>query len=151
MSDNGVWATSPERFHLAQAYHQVAEVIGWDRAVDFGMKVWELKRPPSRCKSDPVHGGGYGHIYIPKALTRFAGGELVRLAGRDAAELLVAAFPGLCLEFPCVVSASIARRNRAIAQQVAEGRRAIDVAWSFDLTERQVRRIVKRETIRHGV
>lgn len=150
MSDSCLWADAPERFHLAQAYHQAAEVIGWDRAIEFGMKVWEAKRPPSRSKSDPIHGGGYGCIYIPRALTRFSGGELIRLAGREAAERLVKAFSGMYLEFPCIVSASIARRNKAISQQVAEGRRIADVAWAFDLTDRQIRRIVRQESSRHG-
>jgi len=135
------WETAPERFLLAKAYREVAEVIGWNRAVDFGMRVWEEKRPPSHAVTDPVHGGGWGIIYIPTALTDSAGRELVRLAGSEDAGRLVKAFPGISLEFPCIVAASIPRRNKAITEQVADGHRVAVVACCFDITERQVRRI----------
>jgi len=149
LSDKGLWDTTPERFALAKAYHEVAAVIGWDRAIEFGMKVWERKRPPSQRKSNPVHGGGRGTIYVPRAIGGRVGSELVAMAGEDVAPLLAAAFGGESLQFPCIVSASIARRNKVIAQQVADGLRVASVAWGFDLTERQVRNIVKQESLQH--
>lgn len=149
LADESVWARAPERLALAAVYHEVAEIIGWDAAVDFGMKVWETKRPPSRAKYHPVHGGGYGVIYIPHALTAIAGGELIRLAGRQNAKRLVHQFPGLNLSFPCIVAASMARRNKAISQQIADGCSMASVAFGFDLTERQVRRIIKKDSAQH--
>lgn len=105
------------------------------------MRIWEAKRPPSHASSDPVHGGGRGLIYVATALTDSSGGELVRLAGAGDAARLVRAFPVITLEFPCIVAASIPHRNKAIAQQAANGYRVVAVACCFGITERQVRRI----------
>lgn len=146
MIDNGVWAHAPERFALPQVYHEVAAVIGWDAAVDFGMSVWQTKRPPSQQKTDQVHGGGRGTIYIPNAINDHAGRELIALAGIKTALRLVDGFGGESLQFPCIVTASLGRRNRAISKQVADGHSVRSVAWCFDLTDRQVRRIVRKET-----
>jgi hypothetical protein len=142
-----LWAALPERFALAQAYHEVAEVIGWDRTIDFGMTVWETMRPPSRRKKYARDCSGV--IYIPQKISEFSGVELVKLVGREDADRLVARFRGTCLWFPNIEAASISHRNRAIARQVAEGRRAAVVACLFDLNERSVRRIVRQESSRH--
>lgn len=143
------WANLPERFALANVYHEVAAVIGWDMAVDLGMYVWQNKRPPSRFYTDAIHGGGVGVMYIPATLTGRNGRELVELLGQESAEKLVAHFAGASLRFPCVVSASIGRRNKAIAACVARGDRIAVVACLFDLTERQVRRIAQQEASSH--
>jgi hypothetical protein len=137
------WEDLPERFALAQVYHDVARVIGWDRAIAFGMNVWREKRPPSRC-----HINGRGFIYIPSELGGRRGGggsELIRLAGERDAALLVKEFPTHELEFPNIVSASIGRRNRAIVQHLSDGLRTAVVACAFGITERQVRNIASKE------
>ena len=126
---------------LADIYHQVAAVIGWRRAVNFGYAVWELKRPPSRAETHPVHGGGAGMIYIPHSISGKSGRDLVTLAGDYDAQKLVRFFSGQTLEFPCLVKASISQRNKAIAEQVAAGSSVGAVAFCFCLTDRQVRRI----------
>lgn len=141
MDDGSAWASSSERFALAQVYHDVAAVIGWDAAIEFGMAVWEQKRPPSRAKTNSVHGGGRGVIYIPRSLAQARSSHLVRLAGKDGAARLSAAFGGLYLEFPCVIAASVRRRNRAITEQIEAGARTQAVAGVFDLTPQHVRRI----------
>ncbi|CAN7353450.1 hypothetical protein LJR143_001867 [Pseudoxanthomonas sp. LjRoot143] len=148
MSDESWWATAPERFTLAQAYHLVAEVIGWDAAVNFGMKVWDAKRPPSSTATSSVHGGGRGVIFIPKTINVFFGRNLVDMVGTENALKLAAAFGGERLEFPCIARASIRGRNRAIAQRIAEGARTRTVAVEFDLTEQHIRRIAKATSIR---
>ena len=138
------WEDLPERFALPKVYHEVAAVIGWDRAIAFGMSVWTEKRPPSRCQDY-----GRGVIYIPhelRGLVGHYGAELIRLAGERDAALLVGAFCGLFLEFPNIVSASIGRRNRAIAQHMADGLRPAVVACAFGITERQARNIAKKES-----
>ena len=137
------WAGLPERFALAPVYHDVARVIGWDRAVSFGMAVWHQKRPPLRN-----HKNGHGVVYIPHALggqLGRGGAELIRLAGESDAALLVGAFCGLSLEFPNIVSTSIGRRNRAITQYIADGLRPAVVACAFGITDRQARRIASKE------
>ena len=140
----GSWEVLPERFALPKVYHEVARVIGWDRAIAFGMNVWREKRPPSRCQDH-----GRGVIYIPHELggrIGNGGAELVRLAGESNAALLVGAFCGLFLEFPNIVSTSIGRRNRAITQYIADGLRPAVVACAFGITERHVRRVASRES-----
>jgi hypothetical protein len=132
---------------LGSAYHEVAAVIGWDRAVQFGFAVWQTKRTPSHAAYDPIHGGGRGDIYIPTALTEQHGQELVRLAGAEDAALLVKAFPGTTLGFQCLVRASIPRRDRAIAEQVKDGWSVAVVAVLFDLGEKQVRRICQKQGV----
>lgn len=143
MSNKSWWDTSPERFMLAQAYHQVAEVIGWDAAIAFGMKVWETKRPPSSIRPNATAGGGRGVIYIPKTLNVFFGRELVALVGTADALKLATAFGGEHLEFPCIAKASVRRRNSAITAQVASGTPVRTVAAAFGLTEQHIRRIAK--------
>lgn len=143
MSDKSWWATAPERFMLAQAYHLVADVIGWDAAIAFGMKVWETKRPPSSIRRNATGGGGRGVIYIPKVLNVFFGRELVELVGTEAALKLAASFGGEHLEFPCIAKASIRGRNRAIAEQAANGVRVRTISAQFGLTEQHIRRIAK--------
>lgn len=134
------WEDLPERFALAQVYHDVARVIGWDRAIAFGMSVWTEKRPPSRGQDY-----GRGVIYIPTKLNHWCGLELIRLAGERDAALLVKEFPTHELEFPNIVSASIGRRNRAIVQHLSDGLRTAVVACAFGITERQVRNIASKE------
>ena len=137
----GSWEERPERFALAPIYHDVAEVIGWDRAIRFGWRVWWEKRPPSG-----IHDRARGLIYIPKKLRKRCGSELIRIAGEHDAALLVNAFGGMPLEFPNILPASISRRNRAIVQQIQEGIRPSFVAASFGLSLRQVRRIASMES-----
>lgn len=132
---------------LAQAYHLVAEVIGWDAAIEFGMKVWETKRPPSSRRLNAVGCGGRGVIYIPRALNVFFGRELVAIAGSANALKLAAAFGGEHLEFPCIAKASVRRRNLAIGEQVARGTSVRLVAAQFGLTEQHVRRIAKANLV----
>lgn len=137
------WAELPERFALSPAYHEVARVIGWDRAISFGMSVWREKRPPSRKNN------GRGVIYIPRELggnLGSGGAELIRLAGEADAAKLVGAFCGLHLEFNNIVPASIGRRNRAIIQHLRDGMSAVAVACAFGITDRQVRRIASRKS-----
>lgn len=139
MAESG-WDSAPERFALAPIYHVVAEAIGWDAALDFGLAVWQEKRPPSRASS-----GGRGVIYIPRQLDGRLAKDLVRLAGPENAALLIKRFQGASLEFPNIVPASIGRRNRAIIESLREGQRPTVVACAFGLTDRQIRRISNRE------
>lgn len=139
------WENLPERFALPKVYHDVAAVIGWNRAIAFGMSVFMEKRPPSRREDH-----GRGVIYIPHELggrIGNGGAELIRLAGESDAALLVGAFCGLSLEFPNIVSTSIGRRNRAIVQHISDGLRPAVVACAFGITERQARRIASKESL----
>lgn len=141
MVDEGVWSRAPERLALANAYHEVAAVIGWDAAIDFGLAVWEMKRPPSRRKAGCWD--RQGMIYIPATIKKDSGRELVAMVGLQDALLLAEAFGGTQLEFPNITAASIQRRNKAIAEQVADGWFLNHVAATFGLTGRQVRRICR--------
>lgn len=132
---------------LAQSYHMVADVIGWEAAIEFGMRVWETKRPPSKPSGKAVRGGGRGVIYIPRTINAFFGRDLVDLVGAKDALKLSAAYGGEHLEFPCIAKASIRRRNSAIATQLCSGASAREVATLFDLTEQHVRRIAKATPI----
>lgn len=132
---------------LGSAYHEVAAVIGWERAVAFGFAVWQEKRTPSHAAYDPVHGGGRGDVYIPTALSDRHGQELIRLAGPESAAALIKAFPGATFGFQCLVPASIPRRDRAIAEQVKDGWSVATVAALFDLGERQIRRICQAQGV----
>lgn len=131
----------PERYALPETYQRVAEVIGWDAAIAFGLAVWQEKRPPSQSKIF-----GRGSIYIPRALDGRCGKDLVRLAGPENAALLVKEFHGMQLSFSNMVAASISRRNRAIADQIQQGISTRVVAESFGMTDRQIRRIKQMES-----
>lgn len=148
LTETDLWAEAPERFTLSSAYHDVARLIGWDRAIEFGMAVWREKRPPSTAPSDPIHGGGRGMIYIPSKLYGTFGRELIRLAGLESAGRISRAFPGCYLVFSSIVCTTTSRRNRIISEQVANGARIAAVACCFDVTERQVRRIFARSGLK---
>lgn len=136
------WEKAPERLKLGQTYHEVASVVGWDRAVEIGMLAWHNASPPSKRRGrDAGRRGGFGAIYVPQKIDASGGQKIVKLIGMEDARRLVAAFPGEQLCFQSIEAASFDRRNRAIAEQVAEGRRAAVVAACFDLDERHVRRI----------
>lgn len=146
--ENSYWAKAPERFLLGKAYHDIASVVGWDRAVEIGSRVWELRTPPSR-RQDRGRGlrGGAGRIYIPKNFDPLRDLAIVRIAGIEDAKRLIERFAGDAFEFPCIAVATTARRNRAIVEAVAEGTRKKVVACSFGMTERQVRRICRTERV----
>lgn len=132
---------------LSNAYHEVAAVLGWERAIEFGMRVWETKRPPSHRRTGA--GDRRGAIYIPSSIGDFAGTSLVSIVGHMDAVRLVDRLGGSYLQFSDTVPASIARRNEAVAQQVTGGFSVASVAACFDLSRRQVRRIAKTEADRH--
>lgn len=138
----GHWDRSPERFNLPSAYHIIAPVVGWDRAVQIGMRVWEVCAPPSRS-GGPGHRsrGRMGSLYVPRRINPAVPNRIVEIAGPDDAAKLVAAMPGEQLFFACIESVSTTRRNHAIAEQVASGWPTVAVAQSFGITPRQVRRI----------
>lgn len=144
LSAESQWESDPERFALPETYHRVAEVIGWDAAIAFGMGVWEEKRPPSQAQIF-----GRGMIYIPRALDGRCGKDLVRLAGPENAALLVEEFSGMQLAFSNIKSASIRRRNRAVITQFNQGLKDKIVAYSFGLTDRQIRRIINKGTAKN--
>lgn len=136
------WDRSPERFSLPSAYHVIAPVVGWDRAVQIGMRVWEVCAPPSRSGGPGRRSRGrMGSLYVPHRINPKTPDRIVEIAGMEDAAKLVAEMPGEQLFFPCIESASITRRNRAIAQQVADGWPTAIVAQGFGITARQVRRI----------
>jgi hypothetical protein len=139
------WEYAPERLALANVYHEVAAVIGWDAAVDFGFEVWRTKRPPSR--RDGKSHDRRGAIYIPRTISEKYGRDLVSIAGANNAARLVEAFAGATLFFPDILSASKQRRNEAIAEQVRSGFRVATVAALFEMDERHIRAICKQ----HGV
>lgn len=140
-----MWATAPQRFYLPPIYHQVAEVIGWDHAVDLGCYVAEFKRPPSRRKKEARHSGS-GTLYV----RRDCGGRVMQaiasVIGWDATASLAQAFGGESLEFCGIERAFLAGRNRAIVERFTYGYSARDVAASFGITDRQVRRICQDES-----
>lgn len=137
------WDNTPARFNLPSAYHLIAPVVGWDRAVQIGMRVWEACAPPSRSGGAGRRSRGRtGSIYIPHRINPDVPNRIVEIAGLEDAAKLVAAMPGEQLSFACIESASVAGRNRAIAAQVADGWPVVAVAHGFGITPRQVRRIV---------
>ncbi|MGR4877273.1 Mor transcription activator family protein [Pseudoxanthomonas sp. LARHCG66] len=82
-----------------------------------------------------------GSLYVPHRINPETPNRIVQIAGLEDAAKLVAAMPGEQLFFPCIESASLSRRNRAIAEQVADGWPTAAVARGFGITPRQVRRI----------
>jgi hypothetical protein len=134
---------------LSQTYHDVAAVIGWEKAVELGMAVWERKKPPGRQRQNRTGRGEGGVIYIPALIAEHSGRQLVELVGIDDALRLITAFGGTYLFFPSIERASRPRRDKAIAEQVRSGSRMAAVACAFGLTERQVRRIVQRQSAEH--
>ncbi|UNK57163.1 hypothetical protein MNQ95_13655 [Pseudoxanthomonas daejeonensis] len=142
MGNGDPWETAPVRFLLGRAYHDVAEVLGWQKAVDFGMDVWARKRPPSERKAQSVYGGGHGSIYIPEKVNSFFGHELVELLGEDDAKALSARLGGEILEFSAIAPAFKKQRNQAILDRAMEGLSPNVIAFLFELTPRSVRRII---------
>lgn len=130
-------------YFLAQVYHEVASVIGWEKAISFGMAVWREKRPPSQRRAEFAResGGGRGVIYVPSEIKEGRGTELVRLAGKEDAELLVERFGGMLLFFPSIEQASKKSRNDAILAASKAGTRKDIIAASFGMTVRNVHRI----------
>lgn|GEM_PF-6635491 len=148
MTDNSWWATAPERFKLARSYHEVAEVIGWDKAVKFGLEVWSRKRPPSQRRTCSVSGGaGRGVIYIPQLISGWKGRELAEMLGDEDADRMARAFGGEALEFGCIAPAFRRRRDEAIRTQFRDGKSLKSIARHFDLTDRRVRDIVASEPV----
>jgi DNA-binding CsgD family transcriptional regulator len=142
LTETTYWDRSPERFNLPSSYHVIAPFVGWDRAVEIGMRVWEVCAPPSRSGGPGRRSRGrMGSLYVPHRINLEAPNRIVQIAGLKDAAKLVAAMPGEQLFFPCIESASITRRNRAIAEQVADGWPTASVAQGFGITARQVRRI----------
>lgn len=125
---------------LAKDYQAVAEVIGWQRAVDFGLRVWETCRPPSRANTNDLGGGGTGFLYIPHAL---AGTKLSRLVGIEDARKIIARFAGETLQFPPIVVASTARRNRLVVASLANGHSLRSTCGAFGVTPRTILRITR--------
>lgn len=122
---------------LTGTYRQVADVLGWEKAYEFGRRVWEERRSPSRLASEKGRGGT---IYIPKALNDRVGGALLALLPVEDAKKLVCVFGGSHLEFgkPCQIGPS---RDQAIADSIRDGWSVQHVAVLFDLNEKTVRRI----------
>ena len=143
MFDN-YWENAPERWRLPQIYHEVAEILGWDKAVQIGLRVWDNKRPPSSLKT----AGGVGCLYVPKSLEVSGNSSVILdLLEYEDATKLVEEFSGQIIFFGNIESASVPRRNDAIRKEIAEGARAEVVACRFGLTARQVRRICNTATI----
>lgn len=122
---------------LTGTYRQVADVLGWEKAYEFGRRVWQERRSPSRLASDKGRGGT---IYLPKAISQRTGDALLKLLSAEDAELLVEALGSGQLEFgkPPEIGPS---RDDAIAQNVRDGWPLQYVAVLFELNERTVRKI----------
>jgi hypothetical protein len=138
LADASYWDTAPARFLLSPAYHQVAEILGWDRAVEIGYLVWEKKCAPSRHRKGV---GRVGALYVPGNVEPHS--AIVKLIGLDDARRLSAAFGGEQLCFPSLEAASIPSRNKAIRERATDGFRPEEIGATFDLTARQVRRICR--------
>lgn len=132
------WENLPERHFLATPYHEFAEVIGWDKAVELGFCVWEQRRSPSKMVGEDTR----GVIYVPKRCLGTCFEWIKSIIGNDDAEKIVRSFGGEIFTFPSLVKASIKRRNAAIISQVSEGTRIAVVAALFGLTERRIRNIL---------
>lgn len=139
-------ATRPERWRLSPTYLRVAEVIGFGRAVDLGMILWDANRFKSR--KVPVGRGRAAVLYVP---SRHRGPgvppaklpKIYRFASYEDAGRLIQAFRGERLEFVCIEAMSIPARNRSMAEQFAQlGMRDKQLAALYGLTPRQVRRIL---------
>lgn len=124
---------------LSEAYHLVAAVIGWDRAVDFGGRV------QSECQS-PSHSRGCqrGSIYIPHAPIRPDGSRsrVLDFLSLQDAEALGAVMGGSSLVFSHIRRTTLGLRNRAIVAQARAGASSRLLAAGHGIDERQVRRII---------
>lgn len=141
MSVADPWANAPERWLLSSSYQEIAEVIGWKKAVDLGTWVYETKKryKPGTSRDER------GTICIPVQRENATARGIAEVIGEDAAALLIRDFPGYRLIFGSIEPASIPRRNRAIVDALNAGVRVRVVACAFDITERQVRNIYRKE------
>lgn len=137
MSTADPWSNAPERFLLSSGYCEIAEVIGWKKAVDLGTWVFDTKKkrkPGSRDKR--------GTICIPASFNNATARAIAEVIGEDAATLLMRECHGCRPVFGSIEPASIPRRNRAIVEQLQQHDfHAELIAASFGLTARQVRNI----------
>ena len=139
------WASARERFLLAPLYHEVAAVIGWQKAVELGQWVYENRNPP--CRKAGRRYDRRGFLTVPRSASTRVAREIAAVIGEDATRALQAAFGGgEVLQFGSIEPASIPRRNRAIVEQLEDCGKIAAVACSFGLTERTVRRIYQGQT-----
>jgi hypothetical protein len=134
------WDTAPERHLLGDSYKLFASVLGWERAIDIGFRIWQEKRPPSKLGGVSDH-GSEGVIYVPKRISETKPPEIVRFGGEADSHKLSAALGGEVFTFPSLEMVFRGHRNRAIVKQVASGLRMDIVAASFGISERQARRV----------
>lgn len=113
---------------------QVADVIGRDRAL-YLVRTWRRTRSTNPNAQQLS-------IYIPAKLKPDREHELVRVMGWDDASKLVAAFRGEILNLSTCDGVQRAWRDQAIRRQAEQGLKAKALAHLFDMTDRQVRRIV---------
>ncbi len=126
---------------LGAGYHEMAEVIGWKKAVDLGMWVFENKK-----RNKTGHGDDRGTICIPISLETATARGMADVIGEDATKRLIQECPGCRPIFGSIEPASIPRRNRAICEQLKQHEFHWElIAASFGLTVRHVRNIYRAQ------
>lgn len=82
-------------------------------------------------------------LYVPKSLKGKSADRLVGVIGKDAAALLVQKFGGEIMSPSFPKSRYMAFRNWAIVEQHKGGASIEALSFLFDMTDRQIRNILK--------
>ncbi len=117
-------------------YKVIEDVIGKDLAIRL------VSSLPYRSKRVT---GFWRHrsLYVPKSLKGKSADRLVAVIGKDAAALLIQEFGGEILSPSYPKSRYLAFRNASIVEQRKGGVSIEALAFLFDMTDRQIRNVLK--------
>ncbi|MDH0238101.1 Mor transcription activator family protein [Aeromonas caviae] len=124
-------------FDLSRApdsFREIADVIGTE-------KTFQLIGQLPRCKTKKQT---HVILYVPKKIK--SDHALAKIIGVELATKLVEAFGGEILYPPICHDHYLTFRNKAVIDMVKRGASQKAVAWSFDMSDRQVRNILKKAT-----
>jgi hypothetical protein len=122
-------------YDLPESLRIVADVIGRTRA----MELAGMAATP-RPKGTIGRHGRSGCIYVPHP-DRVDGSRLEEMLGRDDAMKMARAFGGETLWLGMAHVVYLRFRDAAVRRMLAQGVKKVDVAWLFDLSDRQVRNL----------
>ena len=123
---------------LPASVQEIADVIGRDDALRL---VWRLPRCQVEDKRKPGATQERVMLYVPKKMK--PAHPLVRILGAEQAQKMVATFGGEILHPANCRGLHRAFRDREVRRQRAEGLSIKILAISFDLSERQIRNLVR--------
>lgn len=129
-------------FDLSRApdsFREIADVIGTENTFQL---IGQLPRCKTKKQTHVI-------LYVPKKIK--SDHALAKIIGIELATKLVEAFGGEILYPPLCHDHYLTFRNKAIIDMVNRGFSIKAVAWSFDMSGRMIRNIIKKSTSERGL